>query len=128
MSPLNFVNSLGPSELAYPVIAAALVLASFAFVLRPFVTLIVTIVYLVIANNSSNVLGQLWSAGIAALLIANCLLGTLLTFRRKPLTLHNLKMPMLLCVIATLGAIYGFARGNPTVLVFGDLYQILEFT
>jgi hypothetical protein len=129
MSNIAVLDSFGPSELIYPVIAAAAVAGSLAFLTRPFVNLVLLLSYLVVANNAVYVLGLRWSAAITALLIANCLAGVLLTSRPRLAVLGNLARPVvLLCSVAALSAAYGLVLGNPASFVFGDLYQILEFT
>ncbi len=128
MSLVVYLNSLGPSELVYPVIAVALVAASFAFLTRPFVNLALALSYLVVANNAIYVLGLYWSAFVAALLISNCSIGALLTTSlNRTLLIKLLKPALLVGSIGALGAAYGFARGNPTDFVVGDFYHILEF-
>jgi O-antigen ligase len=112
--------------LFYLFVVGAAVLSSFVFLLRPFVNLRVTIFFLVSANTS--ILGTGPSAAIAALLIGNCFVGAVLASGLKlPFQRSSMRLPLLLCAVAVLGAVYGIARGNSVSLVLGDFYQIIEF-
>src|SRR5690242_13681224 len=112
-------SALGPSEWVYLFVVGAVVLGSFAFLARPFVNLSLAIFYLASANT--YILGTTVSAILAAVLIANCLVGTALAYGLKlPLPRHSLYVPLLLIAIAIFGALYGFFRGNRTAWVLGD--------
>jgi O-Antigen ligase len=125
----KILSQLGPkghTEWVYYVLAGAIVLSSFAYLHRPFVTLCLTLFYL--ASPIPIVLDASYSAAIATVLIANCFAGTVQAFRfnmlfRKPF----LRVPLLLCAVAAFGAVSGIVRGNKTSLVLGDFYQITEF-
>jgi hypothetical protein len=120
------LSALGPSESFYLFVVGATVLSSFVLLLQPFVNLGVTIFFLVSANTA--ILGAHLSATIAALLIGNCLIGIMLVSGLKvPVERGALRVPFLLCAIASLSAVYGFAHSNRVSLVLGDLYQIVEF-
>ena len=126
LSLLPDVSGLGPSELFYLFIVGAVVLSSFASLLQPFVNLGVTIFFLVSANTA--ILGAHLSAAVAALLIGNCLIGIVLVSGFKvAVERGSLRVPFLLCAIAALSAVYGFARGNRASLVLGDFYQVIDF-
>ncbi len=128
-TPISFlpdIGGLGPSELFFLFVVGATVTSSFVLLLRPFVNLGVTIFFLVSVNTS--ILGTVLSAAIAALLIGNCFIGAGLASGLKlPLQPSSLRLPLLLCSVAALGAVYGLARGNRVSLVLGDFYQIIEF-
>jgi len=129
LAPLSFLpemSALGPSELFYLFIVGATVLSSLVLLRQPFVNLGIAIFFLVSANTA--VLGAHLSAAIAALLIGNCLIGIVLVSGFKAtVERDSLRVPFLLCAIAVLSAVYGFAHGNQVLLILGDFYQIIEF-
>lgn len=127
-SLLPDLSGLGPSELFYLFIVATVVVSSFAFLRRPFVNLSFTIFFLVSVNII--ILGTALSATIATLLIVNSLIGIALVSGLKVLVERgSLRVPLLLCSVALLGAAFGVApHGNQALLVLGDFYQIVEFT
>src|SRR2546421_12053882 len=75
----TYLGGFGPSESFYLLVVGAIVVASFAFLRRPFINLILTIFYLAIANPP--MVGTTPSAVIAALLIGNCVVGTVMIFK-----------------------------------------------
>jgi hypothetical protein len=121
-------NRLGPSETVYPILVAAIFLLSLAFLLRPFITFLLLVGYLVIANNAAYVIDFRASAVVTGLLTANCLAGILLIRHRKLFDYRNYAVPALaFMAVAILSALYGIVRGNPLLFVLGDVYQIAEF-
>src|ERR1700730_445928 len=119
LSLLPDVSGLGPSDLFYLFIVGAVVLSSFASLLQPFVNLGIAIFFLVSANTA--ILGAHLSAAIAALLIGNCLIGIVLVSGFKvTVERDSLRILFLLCAIAALSAVYGFAHGNQVLLILGD--------
>jgi O-antigen ligase len=120
------LSALGPSELFYLFVVGATVLSSFVLLLQPLAIFGLTIFFLVSANP--YILGTVPSSAIAALLIGNCFIGAILASGLKlPFQPSSLRLPLLLCSVAALGAVNGLARGNRVSLVLGDFYQIVEF-
>jgi O-antigen ligase len=120
------LSALGPSELFYLFVVGATVLSSFVFLLQPLVVFGLTIFFL--ASQNPYILGSAPSAAIAALLIGNCFIAAILASGLKLAFERSfLRLPLLLCSVAVLGAIHGLARGNRVSLVLGDFYQIIEF-
>ena len=120
------LSALVPSEIFYLFVVGATVLSSFVLLRQPLVNLGVTIFFLISANTV--ILGATLSAGIAALLIVNSMIGMVLVSGFKvSVERASLRVPFLLCAIAALGAVYGFALGNQASLILGDFYQIIEF-
>ena len=126
LSLLIELSDIAPSAVAHLLVAGVVVLSSFAFLLYPFINLALTVSYLM--SPTALILDGNYSAVIASLLIGNCLVGVVLvsgfglSFERG-----SLRVPLLLCSVAGLGALYGIARGNRVPVVIGDFYQIAEF-
>ena len=120
------LNAPGTSETIYYVMSAGIVLISFAFLLQPFVCLSLVLLYLI--TPAPLIFEVSISASITSLLIANCFVATLLASGFKnPFPQRSLRIPLLVCAIAGVGALYGVARGNRLSLVLGDFYQMIEF-
>jgi O-Antigen ligase len=118
-------SDLGPSEWLYLVTAAAVVLASFVLLFRPFANLALTIFFLGTANVA--ILGTFVSAIIATVLIANGLMGIVLNVGPQVFAERKaLLVPATLGSIAVVGLANGFAHGNLPSLVLGDFYQAIE--
>jgi O-antigen ligase len=121
------LGSLGPSDVVYVFLAGVVVLSSFAFLLHPFVNLGLTVFYL-IGTIAFLLEAGFVSVAIAVLLIWNCFAGIVLVSGFKlPFPPGSLRVPLLLCLIAAFGAVYGIARGNRASWAMGDGYQIVEF-
>ena len=120
------LNAPGESETIYYVVAGAIVLTSFAFLLQPLVCLSLILIYLI--SPAPLILSVNYSAAITSLLIANCFAAVVLASGfRAPFQRAPLRVFLLLCAVAAAGALYGVARGNRMSLVLGDFYQISEF-
>jgi hypothetical protein len=120
------LNAPGESETIYYIMAGAIVLTSFASLLRPMVCLSLILIYLI--SPAPLILDVNYSAAITSLLIVNCFAAVVLSSGfRSPFQGAPLRMFLWLCAIAGAGALYGVARGNRVSLVLGDFYQIIEF-
>jgi O-antigen ligase len=120
------LNAPGESETIYYVTSAAIVLASFAFLLQPLVCLSLILLYLI--SPAPLILDVNISAAITSLLAVNCFFATLLASGfNSPFPRRSLKVLFLLCAIAGAGALWGAAQGNRLSLVLGDFYQVVEF-
>ena len=116
----------GHVEYTYCVVTAVVVLSSFAFLHRPFVTLSLTLAYLI--SPAPMVLPVTYSAAITLLLIVNCFAGGALASDLKIVfESRAVRIPLLLCSVAMTGAVLGIARGNQASTAVGDFYQIFEF-
>jgi hypothetical protein len=118
--------TLAPSELAYIVTLLGLVGTSFVLIRRPFANLAIAACCLGMANTA--VLGETASAMLAAVIIANVVIGTLVRGNvrrsvRGPIEV----LAVMLAAFGLWAAIHGFALGNRPAWIVGDLYQTLEF-
>lgn len=113
-------------EYTYYAVAAAIVLSSFTFLHQPFVTLSLTLVYLI--SPAPMILPGNYSAAITLLLTGNCFAGYALASDFRSVFEHqSIRIPLVLCPVAAIGAAIGIARGNQASTVMGDCYQLFEF-
>src|ERR1041385_2393837 len=117
-SLLAQLNALGRPEAIYLVFVGAIALSSFAFILQPFVTFTLVLIYLI--SPVPSFLDVRYSAAITALLIGNCFTGCVLVGKFKNLCERRfLRIPAMLCFVAGLSAVYGLWRGNQSAFVLG---------
>lgn len=120
------LNAPGESETIYYVVSGAIVLTSFAFLLRPMVCLSLVLAYLV--SPAPFFFDVNYSAAITSVLIVNCFASIVLASGfRTAFDRKSLRIFFLLCAIAAAGTVYGIARGNRASTTLGDFYQIIEF-
>jgi len=106
-------------------LAIAFAIGSFALVRRPYVILLMLLIYL--ASPAPIILDLPFSAAAAAIMIANCALGAAMTgaMRRPPFLGWMAWTIMGAIAVCMVG--YSVLQGNQLQYVVGDLYQLLEF-
>lgn len=120
------LSAHGHVEYTYSAVAAVIVLSSFAFLHQPFVTLSLTLAYLI--SPAPIILPVTTSAAITLLLIVNCYVGRALASDLKIIfEPRAVRIPLLFCSVAMMSAVWGIARSNQASTVVGDFYQIFEF-
>ncbi|HWZ46009.1 MAG TPA: O-antigen ligase family protein [Candidatus Saccharimonadales bacterium] len=120
------VSAAGEEGTVYYGLSLVMLLGSLVFLLRPFVSLTLVLVYLI--SPLPALLDLKYSAAITALMIGNCAAGSLLAAGfRVPLEGRVLRALMLVGCLACFTGAYGAWRGNQASLLLGDVYQLGEF-
>ena len=113
-------------EGVYLVLAFVFVLSSFALITRPYAILLMLLIYMI--SPAPLILDLTYSGIAAGIMLINCTIGALLTgyLRRKAPFLPRKTWLIIgaasLCVLG-----YSLLQGNQLKLIFGDLYQFVEF-